>query len=166
MTRMDCESSNELIEDLYQEYADDVFRMALLSTHRNYAEAEDIVQEVFLRVVQYFPTFRGDAQAKTWIWRIAKNCITDAARKRMKRFSVQQALGYESSVSLIETTMELEDMLRFLPHRDRQLLNLRIIRDMSVAQTAQVLQCSEGKVRIDTHRALRRLRQSPQSAIS
>lgn len=74
------------VENLYLQYASDLYRFALLSL-RNSMEAEDTVQEVFLRVIRNGEQFRGDSQIKTWMWQIARNYIADTVRKasRIKR---------------------------------------------------------------------------------
>ena len=53
----------------------------------------------------------------------------------------------------------LEDLFERIIETEQQILNLRIIKDLSVADTAKGLQCSPGKVRVDTHRA-HRIRES------
>lgn len=54
--------------------------------------------------------------------------------------------------------MEVEDLLSVLPEWQRKVFALRMIKDFSVADTAKLLECSEGKVRTDTHRAIQRLK--------
>jgi RNA polymerase sigma-70 factor, ECF subfamily len=154
------------VEDLYLQYSSYVYRLALRSTH-NHAESEDIVQEVFLRISQKWGCFRGDSQVKTWIGRIARNYIADAARKKMRHQKLIENVheSYHSKVSL-DTLVEFEDMLNLLPQQQRRVFNLRIMKDLSVSDTAKILGCSEVKVRVDTHRALTRLKKSAREACS
>jgi RNA polymerase sigma-70 factor (ECF subfamily) len=142
---------------LYGEIAPAVYKFALVSTH-NRADAEDVVQEVFLRVLKNWGRFRGDAHVKTWIFQIAHNYLVDIEKKKSKDAKLVFEVSREPSCDRIESGLEVEDILNDLSHNQRKVVDLRIIQDLSVADTAHLLQCSEGKVRTDTHRALKTLR--------
>ncbi|MFB5192366.1 RNA polymerase sigma factor [Alicyclobacillus fastidiosus] len=145
------------VENLYLQYASDLYRFALLSL-RNSMEAEDTVQEVFLRVIRNGEQFRGDSQIKTWMWQIARNYIADTVRKSVKDQKAIWDVSKSYSHSLLDTLVEVEDLLSVLPEWQRKVFALRMIKDFSVADTAKLLECSEGKVRTDTHRAIQRLK--------
>lgn len=148
----------ESVRELYIRYAPDVYRLALSST-RNFTEAEDVVQEVFLRVLRNQSLFRGDAHAKTWIWSITKNYLIDAARKRTQHYRLLAGIRLSHRPEFLDTLVEVEDLLGALREPQRRIVNLRVIKDLSVTDTAKLLQCSEGKVRTDTHRALAQLKE-------
>ncbi len=150
-------SSGGAVQDLYLRYAADVYRLAMQSTH-DHAEAEDIVHEVFLRVLCKWDDFRGDAHVKTWIWRIAKNYLIDSARRRMRQQELMAEVGSTYRPNLLVSLIEFEDAIHRLPDQQQRVLDLRVVQDLSVADTANVLGCSEGKVRVDTHRALSRMK--------
>ncbi len=144
------------VEKLYFLYASDLYRFAL-SSLRNTMEAEDTVQEVFLRVIRNRDRFRGDSHIKTWIWQIARNYIVDTARKRIKNQNFVSDASQSYSHASLDTLVEVEDLLSVLSEPQRRLFDLRLIKDFSVADTANLLECSEAKVRTDTHRVLLRL---------
>lgn len=145
------------VENLYLQYASDLYRFALLSL-RNPTEAEDAVQEVFLRVIRNREQFRGDSHIKAWIWQIARNYIVDTVRKRTRDQRSIWNISKSYSHSSLDTLVEIEDLLSVLPEPQRRVVDLRMIKDLSVADTAKLLECSIGKVRTDTHRAFQGLK--------
>lgn len=64
---------------LAREYAPAVYRLAYARTGSR-ADAEDVMQEVFLRVVKTRPVFDSGAHAKAWLLRVASNCASDLFR--------------------------------------------------------------------------------------
>ncbi|WAH35457.1 RNA polymerase sigma factor [Alicyclobacillus dauci] len=160
------QNDTKTIERIYVTYTRDVYQLAYRST-RNHADAEDVVQEVFMRVLQKWRYFRGDSHVKTWILRIAQNYIVDLARKRnlMER-SWSTEVYQTPDVSMVSSVIEIDDMLHSLSDRHRAVIVLRIMNDLSVADTAKALGCSEGMVRVDTHRAVRRLKRTLQEVDS
>ena len=60
-------------------YLDDVFRFSLGLT-RNRAQAEDLVQDTYMKAFKAFPTFRSGSNAKSWLFRICKNHFIDRYR--------------------------------------------------------------------------------------
>ncbi|MFD1673563.1 RNA polymerase sigma factor [Alicyclobacillus fodiniaquatilis] len=146
-------------EDLYIQYSSYVYRLAFMST-RNHTESEDIVQEVFLRILQKSGNFRGDSHVKTWISHIARNYIIDTGRKRRKEQRLLEHVSHSYSHSSIHSLIEIEDLLSVLPESQRRVIELRMIQDLSVAKAAELLDCSQAKVRTNTHRALQHIKQS------
>ncbi len=69
-------------------------------------EAEDLTQEVFLRVSKALPTFRGDSQLHTWIYRIATNAAIDRLRLSSHKVAAASALPADSDMG----ELELEDL--------------------------------------------------------
>ena len=68
-------------------------------------EAEDLTQEVFLRISKALPTFRGDSQLHTWIYRIATNAAVDRLRASSFKYTVPTALPEDPDTG----EFELED---------------------------------------------------------
>jgi len=85
-------------EELYHEQKKRVFNLALQYV-QNVGDAEEITQDVFVKVHQSYETFRHDAKISTWIYRITINQSRDylKAKKRKKRFAFITSLFYEDS---------------------------------------------------------------------
>lgn len=155
------------MEELYLRYRQPVFRIVYRST-RNIDEAEDIVQDVFLKAFERLHTFRERSRFSTWLMRIALNLCTDHARMRQRR---QQLLEREAEHKLawshpeppdpMETAQEnafneaFYTALNQLPDHHRQLIILRDLEEMDYETIAQILGTSVGAVKLRVMRARR-----------
>ena len=146
-------------EELFALYKEDVYRYARF-TLGSPTDAEDVVQEVFLRILKSWDRFRGDAHPKTWLWTITRRCIIDRARKLEKDKNTvpfEERLGghtdnHESKI------LEVEGLLQTLSQDQREVVTLRLIQDWSTADTARILGWSESKVKTTLHRAVTQMR--------
>lgn len=152
-------SPNEAIEQLFELYADEIYRFALYSVPRT-VDARDVVQEVFLRAYRAWGKFRQDANPRTWLFQIARNYIYDLLRKkRVERQYLEKHKPDLSDVSVsLDTLIELEEVVADLPPDKRQVFVLRGIQDFSVQETAQILGWTQSKVKTTFHRAVQDLR--------
>jgi RNA polymerase sigma-70 factor (ECF subfamily) len=153
--------AKEEIQRLYELYADDIYRYARLTLNDN-SEAHDVVQEVFFRAFKTWHNFRQDASEKTWLASIARNYMFDLLRKKK---NTKQLLSNYTPPYLtneqqdITGLMTVEDAVSKLKKTYRQVLVLRHVENMSVAEVARTLGWTEGKVRITDMRALSKLRE-------
>lgn len=161
------EGDTAAMEELYLRYRQPVFRIVYRST-RNIDEAEDIVQDVFLKAFERLHTFRERSRFSTWLMRIALNLCTDHARMRQRR---QQLLEREADRKLawshpdppdpIESAQEnafneaFYTALNQLPDHHRQLIILRDLEEMDYETIAQILGTSVGAVKLRVMRARR-----------
>lgn len=157
----------DAMEELYLRYRQPVFRMVYRST-RNIDEAEDIVQEVFLKAFERLHTFREQSRFSTWLMRIALNLCTDRARMRQRR---QDLLEREAEHKLAWSHPHAPDPLENaqqnafqdafytalsqLPEHHRQLIVLRDLEEMEYEQIAEILGTSVGAVKLRVMRARR-----------
>ncbi len=131
----------------------------LLSGDRG--EAEDILQTTLIRVARRWSAAREHPDL--FARRVAVNLARDRFRRRshLAETSYEEWMGGSSSREEAQRKVEndhLLQMVRRLPKRQRAVLVLRFWEDMSVKQTATVLDCSVGTVKSYTHRALDQLR--------
>lgn len=146
-------------EHLFERYKDEVYRYARYSLGSS-GEAEDVVQEVFIKVLRNWDRFRGDASIKTWLWIIVRSCIADRGRKRRRQqIEVELDDNLDGYGFYKDTTcLEMEETLHRLSQPHREVIVLRILQDWSVADTARILGWSEAKVKTTLHRAITALR--------
>ena len=158
---MTAQSPADDAESLFLAYGDEIYRYLWYATgHRS--EAEDLVQEVFLRALQSWERFEHRSTARTWLWGIVNNCLRDHLRKRQRTpdaIEIREELepGFTSDPDLF---LHLEHTLRALPLQQRQVFVQRVIHERSTADTAAMLGWSEAKVRTTLHRAMKLVRQS------
>jgi len=130
--------------------------------------AEDLVQDVFFRILKYRATFRAEGRFKTWMFHIARNAAIDYARKHQPASTLPEdgdgAVPSHLPVPghLLEReqhSLLLENALRQLPAEKREILILSRYQEMKYEQIAQVLGCEVGTVKVRVHRALKDLRE-------
>jgi RNA polymerase sigma-70 factor, ECF subfamily len=152
------------IEALVREHSRLVFRIAY-SVVRNHADAEDVVQEVFLRVAKH--GVAGIEDAKSWICRIAWRASVDRFRsvgradqeefdERLHPPRIRPA-GTEQEVISRETLVLLDRLIAGLPKKERDALLLTSVEEMSSAEAAKVLGTTETSIRARVFRARQRL---------
>jgi RNA polymerase sigma-70 factor (ECF subfamily) len=152
------------IEGLVREHSRLVFRIAY-SVVRNHADAEDVVQEVFLRVAKH--GVAGISDRKAWISRIAWRASVDRFRSRGNKNeeefdervhgSPPQAGGTEQQAISRQMLALLDCMIAALPRKEREALLLTSVEEMSSAEAAIVLGTTETSIRGRVFRARQRL---------
>lgn len=129
------------------------------------AMAEDLVQEVFLRVLRARARYHGDGSFMAWLFRIARNLAAGHRASRRDTLSLEDA-GDAGAVELdpigamdtAEDLARLERALVALAPQHREVLLLRGVEDLSHREVGEVLGCTEGAARVRVHRALTALR--------
>jgi RNA polymerase sigma factor (sigma-70 family) len=122
--------------------------------------ADDLAQEVFMRVLRFAPGFRGDATFTTWAYRIARNVCHDHVARLARERRLAPAPASDAAVDGAADRVELlRRALNELSEEEREAVVLSRLRDLTYRQLADILECSEGAARVRVHRALRRLRE-------
>jgi RNA polymerase sigma-70 factor (sigma-E family) len=127
-------------------------------------EAEDLVQETFLQVARRWRRISAMEQPLAYARRVLVNLAVGEKQQRSRRRAELAGAQPEPSIedfSTLETYAEREELLdglRQLPPRQRAVLVLRYLHDLSEAQVAEALGCTTGTVKSTTHRALMHLR--------
>lgn len=158
---------SELYENHHQEIYQFLFYMV-----RNKEQAEDLVQEVYIRVLKSYDRFEGRSSEKTWLISIARNVAIDFFRKQktwkqrlIEKFdwNTQQISddSYPIPEEIAVQKEEIQWVYRCLEHctlDQKAVIVLRYIHDYSIAETAQALSWTESKVKTTQHRAIATLR--------
>ncbi len=148
---------DEALERLLDLHEQRVFRLAMLIL-RDAGRAEEVTQEVFLKIWRAFPRFDGRASVSTWLYTIARNTCLSALRHATRRRVTPLDDIVEPAAP--DTPAADEALLRCiarLPAADRQVLTLFYWEDQSVRDVALALDLPEGTVKSQLHRARRAL---------
>ena len=142
-------------EVLAQRYAQMVYRTAYARTGSK-TDAEDVVQEEFLRLVRARPSFRDEEHGKAWLLRVAANCTNDLFRLpwRKREDPLRPSMAAEEGP---EPSGVLEAVLA-LPEKYRLVVHLYYYEELSTAEIGRIIGRSEGAVRSRLFRAKRMLR--------
>ncbi|PLT28293.1 RNA polymerase sigma factor SigX [Peribacillus deserti] len=161
---------DSVFQRIYENHHQDLFQFLFYMVN-NRETAEDLVQEVYIRVYKSFEQFEGKSSEKTWLYSIARNTAIDHFRKQ-KSWKQRLLENFDWSKNEIkdeqplpeEFLMEKEE-LRFvyesLDHctvDQKTVIILRYIQDLSITETASVLGWTESKVKTTQHRALKNLK--------
>lgn len=130
------------------------------------AASEDLVQEVFVRMLKYRKSFRERGEFTSWMFALARNVSADYFGRRPRANVTDEELDERPSgdplpleqLELAESLEQLRGALLKLPEEKRELLLLTRSGGLTYEQIAAILGCSAGAVKVRVHRALRHLR--------
>jgi RNA polymerase sigma-70 factor, ECF subfamily len=164
------ERMDTVFEDLYKKYHQDLFNF-LFYMVKNREQAEDLVQEVYIKVLRSYKNFEGKSSEKTWLFSIAKHVAIDFFRKQkswrkriVEKFDwgtrqLQDPTPLPEEIAIQNEEIQL--MYRCLDKctiDQRLVIVLRFIQSLSIAETAEALGWTESKVKTTQHRALKVLK--------
>jgi RNA polymerase sigma factor (sigma-70 family) len=125
--------------------------------------SEDLVQEVFLRILKYRRSYRPGASFRTWMYQIARNTRLKHVRNEAPA-SEWDSAEHSPTVFPTDTAEQTEEIARLyralwqMPHDKRELLILSRFQGLKHEDIADLYGCSIGAVRVKIHRALQDLR--------
>lgn len=147
---------------LYDLYVQQLFRY-LYSRLGNREEAEDLTAQTFLAALEAFPKYRHKGYFSAWLYSIARRKIVDYFRRQRKITGLDQAEHLSVDPDLLKHAIKTERVaaLRFcigeLSEKERELLRLRYVADLSFAEMAVLLKRNHEAVKKSLYRLLARL---------
>jgi len=157
-------------EELVDHFKNLVFAL-IVRTVADRSRAEDLAQDVFLRVHRGLPYFRGEARLSTWIYRIAVNvCAQERTDRQTRERATQISLDdpdarqrtpstVDRQFSDLELRDRLEKAIRQLPSQYRVLIAGHYLQGLQYEDLAEAMQLPLGTVKTQLHRAKRQLRE-------
>jgi RNA polymerase sigma-70 factor, ECF subfamily len=169
VVRRVLDGETALFELIMRRYNQRLYRVAR-AILRDDAEAEDVMQEAYVRAYEHLGQFAGRSQFATWLTRIA---IHEALARSQRRKRIDQlganpwselgtdrevdvaasALNPEEQLSVSELGRALENAILSIPEQYRLVLMLRDVEQLSTTETAATLELSEENVKVRLHRA-------------
>jgi len=146
-------------EEIYALYRSRVYSTACRMVS-NRADAEDITQDVFIRVFKKLSSFRGEAQISTWIYRITMNCCLDHLRRRKRDLAIQLSPDFDVPGPGLDVMKVIEGALPSMPPGYREVFVLHDLEGMKHNEIAGILGITEGASKSQLHRARAFLRKS------
>lgn len=130
--------------------------------------SEDLVQEVFFRVLRSRHTYRSDASFRSWFYQIARNIRVDYLRRSMRESPIADDFG-DTFVTTDNAHRELEladhgrvlrQALAAMPERKRELVLLSRFQGMKYREIAEMMGCDINTIKVRIHRSVQELRQN------
>ncbi|AOM84340.1 RNA polymerase sigma factor [Salisediminibacterium beveridgei] len=155
------------IEKLFRDHADDVYHFLVYYTRQR--DVEDLVQETFIKALRSIGHFEKRSSEKTWLITIARRVAIDESRRRRDLPLAQDDLAERTDSLAMDTTQqviakesadELMGQVHQLPEKQRDVMLLRGISELTTAEVADVLNMNRTSVYVTYHRALKKLKQN------
>ncbi|MCX7950428.1 MAG: sigma-70 family RNA polymerase sigma factor [Clostridiales bacterium] len=153
-------NKDKLIEELIERFGDDILRICYLYT-KDYSQAEDLFQEVFIKVYKNIDSFNNQCEVSTWVTRIAINTCKDYLKSAwIKRnilfWSVEEGEKNTNTENEVLNDIEKDYILSSvlnLPSKYREVIYFYYYKDLKTKEIAAVLKLKESVVRSRLMRA-------------
>lgn len=129
-------------------------------------DADDLTQEVFIKIHRHLNNFKEESSLYTWIYRIATNeCLTFLTRKR-RRFllrlsdvnkELSKVIDNSSSMTSDDIQRKLQKALLRLPDKQRMVFNMKYYDDISYEQISEITGTSIGALKASYHHAVKKI---------
>lgn len=129
-------------------------------------DADDLTQEVFIKIHRYIDNFREDSSLFTWIYRIATNECLSFLQKKKRRFmlpigdvegELSSKLESTPGLSADEIQLKLQKALLKLPDKQRMVFNMKYFEDMPYEQISDITGTSVGALKASYHHAVKKI---------
>lgn len=152
---------------LFERYHRALFAFVYHSTGQA-ATSEDLVQTVFYRMLKYRHTFTEVGEFRTWMYHLARNILIDNAKKNSRMVyqnditNLSEKVFSEASVEKHLEKKEANEMLHEalikLSPEHREVLILSRFQELSYQEIAEIMNTSEGNIKVKVHRAMKELK--------
>jgi RNA polymerase sigma-70 factor (ECF subfamily) len=174
LAKLARKGNRQAFADLVEIYKDKIYHLCFRMLG-NPQEAEDAVQETFMRVYIHIDRFDEHQKFSTWIFRIATNLCIDLLRKRKIIHSLDfhnsdqnkidfysilpsNEVSLEQQIILSETQRQIQKAIDSLPERYKSIIILKYMEDMSLQEIADILHLTVSTVKTRVHRGREFLR--------
>ncbi|WP_042223560.1 RNA polymerase sigma factor SigX [Oceanobacillus manasiensis] len=161
-----------VFDEIYDQYHQDLYQFVFYMV-KDKQITEDLVQEVYLRVLKSSEGFRGESSIKTWLFSIARHVSLDYFRRKQRtRDRIAEYFNWGEKSHTLQDNQPLPDELvikneeikkiyKYLDYctvDQRSVLILRYIQSLSIQETADILNFTTSKVKTTQHRGLKVLK--------
>lgn len=161
----DPKTQRTAFEKVVREYSEQLYwkvRRIVLS----HEDADDVMQNVFLKAWTHLDDYHGDSKLSTWLYRIAVNESIDFVRRRKPLTTISTDNADAGIANMLmadnyfdgdETQALLQEAIAQLPEVQRTVFNLRYYDDMKYSEMSQMLSTSEGALKASYHIAVKKI---------
>ena len=160
------DGDREAFRLLFETYKDKVFSIAVYSLGGDEAAANDVSQQIFLKLMTAIGQFRGDSAFTTWLYRMVVNACIDEQRKR-RRFlpfgdsvpmsKIEDRRPQEKRYARLEVSESVQAAIKELTPKLRMPILLKYVEGLSYEEIAAVMGCSKGTIASRLNRGHRSL---------
>jgi RNA polymerase sigma-70 factor (ECF subfamily) len=162
---MDPATQRKAFERVVREYSEQLYWQArrIVLTHD---DADDVIQNVFLKAWTHLDDFHQDSRLSTWLYRITINESVDFVRRKKNKSVVSTDQEEPGIANMLladnyfdgdETQALLQEAIAQLPDVQRTVFNLRYYDDMKYSDMSELLKTSEGSLKASYHIAVKKI---------
>ena len=147
------EGDRDAFRVLFETYKDKVYSIAVYSSGGDATFADDVTQQIFLKLFTAIKQFRGDSEFTTWLYRLVVNACMDERRRRHRLLPIGEVFmmkhpsekkPQEKQYGKKETAEAVQSAIAQLKPKFRLPILLKYIEGLSYEEIAQVMGCSKG----------------------
>ena len=151
-----------LSEQIFINYKPKIFGY-IISKSVPLSDRDDVFNEILVKAVSQAHQYdSAKSSLSTWVYIITRSVVADYYRKRKVEYPLTVSLtddtNLETQIEYEEELKELAKQLTLLPQRERQVIILRLYKDMDYAEIAKTINLSEGNARVIYSRAIKKLK--------
>lgn len=162
---LDPNTQRNAFEQLVKEYSQQLYwqiRKIVISHH----DADDILQNVFIKTWTNLGSFRGDSKLSTWLYRIAVNESLGFISKEKAKLNLSIDDGDSFLASQLESdpffdgdeaTLKLHKAILTLPEKQRIVFNMKYFDEMKYSEMSEILETTEGALKASYHHATKKI---------
>jgi len=133
---------------------------------KNHEDANDVLQNTFIKVFRYIKKFKGDSKLYSWMYRIATNESLTFLKKKARKLQISDQELQDHLIDNLESDvyfegekiqLQLQKALNTLPEKQREVFNMRYFQDLKYKEIAEILEVSEGACKSNYHHASKKI---------
>ncbi len=144
-----CQNDREGLKNIYEDYCPMIFSV-VSDILKNREDAEDVTSEFFIRLWDIADTYRGGSGHRAWLITIARNMAVDYVRKKSREIPAEEVpvdrQERSSDEDRICSKLSLEQALMTLKEEERQVVDLKIMGELTFREIAKILKKPPGTV--------------------
>lgn len=131
-------------------------------------DADDVVQNTFIKVYSNINKFKGDSKLYSWMYRIATNEAITHINKNAKRLQISNQEVKELAINNLtsdvyfdgnEIQLKLQEAIATLPEKQQLVFNMKYFDDLKYREISEILETSEGALKTSYHLAVKKIQQ-------
>ena len=161
----DSSTSQEAFRELISDYKERLY-WHIRNMVKDHDDADDVLQNTFLKVYRNIRQFKGDSKLYSWIYRIATNEAITFLNKKARRLQITsedlQNLIIDNLESDVyfegdEIKLKLQKAIATLPDKQQQVFNMKYFEELKYREMAEILETSEGALKASYHIASKKI---------
>lgn len=133
---------------------------------KSHHDADDVLQNVFVKIFRSISSFKGESQLYSWLYRIATNEAITHLNKNAKRVLLSDGEAHQAAINNLksdvyfegsEIQIKLQEAIATLPEKQQLVFNMRYFEEIKYKDMSEILETSEGALKASYHIAMKKI---------